>query len=109
MNNTTFTVYWMYKRLVPNALQFTDMNKALFWMADLRDRAKTEPIAAITMCSEMTDHVGKVGVDSVEDGKTPDGHVYDWNKDSRIGAMKRSKRLIPPVSTDMVVVKLDDE
>jgi hypothetical protein len=33
--------------------------------------------------------VGKFGVDSVVDGKCPDGVVYDWNKASRIGAPKR--------------------
>ena len=109
MDKTTFTVYWMYKNLVPNALQFSDMSKALAWMADLRKRADTDQFSAITMCSEMSNHVGKVGVDSVADGKTPDGHVYDWNKDSRIGAMKRSERTKPPIGTETVVVKLDEE
>lgn len=33
--------------------------------------------------------VGKFGVDSVVDGKCPDGVAYDWNKASRIGAPKR--------------------
>ena len=33
--------------------------------------------------------VGKFGVDSVRDGKCPDGVAYDWNKASRIGATKR--------------------
>ena len=109
MDKTTFTVYWMYKNLVPNALQFhNDMSKALAWMADLRKREVEDHISAITMCSEMTNHVGKAGVDSVVDGKTPDGHVYDWNKDSRIGAMKRSERIKPPIGTDTVVVKLDE-
>lgn len=32
---------------------------------------------------------GVFGVDSVKDGKTPDGHVYDWNKASRIGRVKK--------------------
>jgi hypothetical protein len=32
---------------------------------------------------------GKFGVDSVKDGKCPDGVAYDWNKASRIGASKR--------------------
>jgi hypothetical protein len=32
---------------------------------------------------------GKFGVDSVENGKTPDGIAYTWNKESRIGAPKR--------------------
>ena len=33
--------------------------------------------------------VGKFGVDSVANGKTPDGVAYTWNKASRIGASKR--------------------
>ena len=33
--------------------------------------------------------VGMFGVDSVKDGKCPDGVAYDWNKASRIGAVKR--------------------
>jgi hypothetical protein len=33
--------------------------------------------------------VGRFGVDSVVDGKCPDGVAYDWNKASRIGASKR--------------------
>lgn len=35
--------------------------------------------------------VGKFGVDTVIDGKCPDGIEYDWNKASRIGAPKRVK------------------
>jgi hypothetical protein len=34
---------------------------------------------------------GMFGVDSVKDGKTPDGVAYDWNKSSRIGRAKRSR------------------
>lgn len=34
---------------------------------------------------------GKFGVDSVIDGKCPDGVTYDWNKESRIGQAKRSR------------------
>ena len=35
--------------------------------------------------------VGKFGVDSVKDGKTPDGVKYDWNKASRIGRVKKER------------------
>ena len=35
--------------------------------------------------------VGMFGVDSVKDGKTPDGVAYDWNKASRIGRVKRER------------------
>lgn len=32
---------------------------------------------------------GIFGVDSVKDGVCPDGVAYDWNKNSRIGRVKR--------------------
>lgn len=35
--------------------------------------------------------VGRFGVDSVIDGKTPDGVAYTWNKASRIGRVKKEK------------------
>ena len=34
---------------------------------------------------------GMFGVDSVIDGKTPDGVAYDWNKASRIGRVKKER------------------
>jgi hypothetical protein len=36
---------------------------------------------------------GIFGVDSVRDGKCPDGVVYDWNKASRIGRVKKERTL----------------
>lgn len=43
----------------------------------------------VTITDGVTEIVGKFGVDSVIDGKCPDGVQYDWNKESRIGATKR--------------------
>ena len=37
----------------------------------------------------VTEIVGKFGVDSVIDGKCPDGVQYDWNKASRIGNSRK--------------------
>lgn len=34
---------------------------------------------------------GKFGVDSVENGKTPDGIAYTWNKASRIGRVRKER------------------
>ena len=34
---------------------------------------------------------GMFGVDSVTDGKCPDGVAYDWNKESRIGRVKKER------------------
>lgn len=44
----------------------------------------------VTMVSEDPNQVGKAGVDSVVDGKTPDGEVYDWSKAGRAGKMRAS-------------------
>jgi hypothetical protein len=35
--------------------------------------------------------VGMFGVDSIKDGLCPDGVVYDWNKASRIGRVKKER------------------
>lgn len=43
----------------------------------------------VTICSDDFEICGKFGVDSVVDGKTPDGIAYDWNKESRIGRVKK--------------------
>lgn len=34
---------------------------------------------------------GIFGVDSIKDGKCPDGVAYDWNKASRIGRVKKER------------------
>lgn len=43
----------------------------------------------VTIKGHEFEIVGKFGVDSVEDGKCPDGVSYDWNKASRIGATRK--------------------
>jgi hypothetical protein len=43
----------------------------------------------VTITGPDFEIVGMFGVDSVADGKCPDGVAYDWNKASRIGAPKR--------------------
>jgi hypothetical protein len=43
----------------------------------------------VTITGPDFEIVGKFGVDTVADGKCPDGVAYDWNKASRIGAPKR--------------------
>ena len=45
----------------------------------------------VTIKGPEFDIVGMFGVDSVQDGKCPDGVAYDWNKSSRIGAPKRTR------------------
>ena len=82
------------------------MTEALSFMDSLR---KNPQCSAITMCSENANQVGKMGVDSVVDGKLPNGEVYDWNKDSRIGRAKGSKYVMPLISTDRLPAPLTDD
>jgi len=43
----------------------------------------------VTIVGSGFEVVGLFGVDTVANGKCPDGVEYDWNKASRIGAAKR--------------------
>ena len=43
----------------------------------------------VTIKGESFEVVGRFGVDSVANGKCPDGVIYDWNKASRIGRVKK--------------------
>ena len=45
----------------------------------------------VTIKGESFEVVGRFGVDSVKDGKCPDGVAYDWNKASRIGRVKKER------------------
>ena len=45
----------------------------------------------VTITDGTTEIVGRFGVDSVIDGKCPDGVTYDWNKASRIGRVKKER------------------
>ena len=45
----------------------------------------------VTIKGDSFEVCGKFGVDSVVDGKCPDGVTYDWNKASRIGRVKKER------------------
>jgi len=45
----------------------------------------------VTIKSDLFEIVGMFGVDSIVNGKCPDGVAYDWNKASRIGRVKRDR------------------
>ena len=72
----------MYKVIwEENEKEFESLNSAMDWAKTLDHFVKIQ--------GGEFEVVGKFGVDSVKDGKCPDGVVYDWNKASRIGAVKR--------------------
>ena len=45
----------------------------------------------VTITGPDFEIVGMFGVDSIRDGKCPDGVAYDWNKASRIGRVKKER------------------
>ena len=49
----------------------------------------------VSISSENPNSIGKPGVDAIKNGKTPDGHSYDWSKAGRAGAIKQSSDAIP--------------
>ena len=71
-----FKVYWMSELDEACYQDFEDMSAALNWTQFLRDKGRT----FVTMVSENPNSVGEQGVDSVIDGKLPDGNDYEWKK-----------------------------
>lgn len=45
----------------------------------------------VTIKAKDFEVCGVFGVDSIKDGVCPDGVAYDWNKESRIGRVKKER------------------
>jgi hypothetical protein len=86
---------------VAHAYDTEQLSEALRFAEGFRNLGMT----FVTMVSENPNNVGKTGVAAVKDGVLPDGSKYDWTKKDRVGAAFKSP---PPVSTDNLVVDLDD-
>lgn len=81
-----FKVYWSDLQDKAMGKSFEDMTEALNFMQELRTVYDRK---FVTMASENPNQVGKMGVDSVEEGLLPDGSKYTWNKAGRIGSTRR--------------------
>ncbi len=81
----------------PKVEEFDDTKvlRVLERMKYLRDNGNRFVVSA----SELADSVGKPGVDSIKDGKTPDGHDYEWSKSQRAGAPKKNDATKPTIAT----------
>lgn len=64
-------------------LEFVDLASAMDYAKSLNE--------FVSIVGNGFEICGMFGVDSVVDGKTPDGVAYDWNKASRIGRVKRER------------------
>lgn len=64
-------------------LEFVDLAGAMNYAKSLNE--------FVSIVGDGFEVCGMFGVDSVVDGKTPDGVKYDWNKASRIGRVKKER------------------
>jgi hypothetical protein len=64
-------------------LEFIDLTSAMDYAKSLNE--------FVSIVGDGFEVVGRFGVDSVQDGKCPDGVAYDWNKASRIGRVKKER------------------
>ena len=85
-----FKIYWTDKNNQAHGEEAAEIVQALQITKGKRDAG----YSFVTMVSENTQHVGKQGVDTIIDGKTPDGHDYDWSKAGRAGTPRRNDRII---------------
>ena len=85
-----FKIYWSDASNTPYSQNEDQLTKALMIVKAKRDEGNS----FVTMVAHDPNHVGKPGVDSIVDGKTPDGHDYDWSKADRAGKPRRGDRLI---------------
>lgn len=72
-------------RVIANDVEteFADLNSAMEYAKSIDQFVK--------IAGGDFEVVGRFGVDSVKDGKCPDGVAYDWNKASRIGRVKKER------------------
>ena len=64
-------------------LEFVDLGSAMDYAKSLNE--------FVSIKGDGFEVCGMFGVDSVKDGKCPDGVAYDWNKASRIGRVKKER------------------
>lgn len=81
-----YKVYWTVSEdgqeyPVSESFDTKDMSGALQFCEKLRKaRRDGAPVSFITFHSEHPDAVGEAGVDSIKNGKLPDGQDYEWVK-----------------------------
>lgn len=85
-----FKIYWTDHAQQAQGCETDDLSQALQITKEKRDAG----FSFVTMASENPQNVGKPGVDAVVDGKTPDGHDYDWSKAGRAGKPRKGDQVI---------------
>ncbi len=85
-----FKIYWTGTHNEACSQNEERLTQALDLVKEKRDAG----YAFVTMVAEDPHQVGKPGVDAVVDGKTPDGHDYDWSKAGRAGKPRKNDKLV---------------
>ena len=85
-----FKIYWTNDNAEACSHDETLLTQALAIVKAKRDAG----YSFVTMVAEDPQHVGKPGVDSVVDGKTPDGEDYEWSKSGRAGKPRRNDKVV---------------
>lgn len=97
-------IYYLDENGKPAGNNFEDKN---FGLAMVHIRTLREQgFKHVVMSNEPSDMVGQVGVSAVEDGKTPQGEVYDWSKAGRAGRVRNPDR---PIYNDGELVRPKDQ
>ena len=81
--NSMYNVTWKDAENVICEQEFDSLTLAMEWAKEIN--------CFVTITGNNFEAVGMFGVDSVKNGKCPDGVAYDWNKASRIGRVKRER------------------
>jgi hypothetical protein len=85
-----FKIYWTGADLEACSHDEESLTAALEIVKAKRDAG----YSFVTMVAEDPSHVGKPGVDAVVDGKTPDGHDYEWSKAGRAGKSRKHDKVV---------------
>lgn len=85
-----FKIYWTNQATQACSQDEEQLTRALQVVKEKRDAG----FSFVTMVAEDPQHVGKPGVDAVVDGKTPDGHDYEWSKAARAGKPRRHDKVV---------------
>lgn len=85
-----FKIYWTDSQHEACSQNEELLTKALEIVKEKRDAGHS----FVTMVAEDPRQVGKPGVDAIVDGKTPDGHDYEWSKAGRAGKPRKNDKLV---------------
>jgi hypothetical protein len=85
-----FKIYWTGADSEACSHDEASLTKALEIVKAKRDAG----YSFVTMVAEDPSHIGKPGVDAVVDGKTPDGHDYEWSKAGRAGKSRKHDKVV---------------